>query len=470
MPLKILNEKFFDRVKDGIADTEAREVTRTAQEITKSARIASAAETGNWEAWRQEAANIRAHTISHLDTYLSQLADNVEKHGGHVFFANTPEEARAYIQEVAKKTNSKKIIKSKSMVTEEFGLNHALEEIGCKVLETDLGEYILQLSNSPPSHIVMPALHFSKEQIQVIFQKYGYTGTSDMHELVNFAREQLRPEFLSADMGITGCNFAVAESGSVCIVTNEGDGRMVTGLPKTLVTVMGMERIVPTFTDLELLVTMLTRSAVGKVLTSYISIFTGVKQPGEVDGPEEFHLVIVDNNRSKILGTEFQDSLRCIRCAACINVCPIYRNIGGHAYGTIYPGPIGAVITPLLADKDDFKELPYASTLCAACTEACPVKIPLHELLIKHRNNYAEKAKKSPLFERIAMKLYGWMATHPALFRWVVRMAPFALKPFVKDGKISKGPGPLKLWNQIRDLPQPSKENLISWFKKHGKK
>jgi len=347
-------------------------------------------------------------------------------------------------------------------------MNEALESMGCEVIESDLGEYILQIDDhDPPSHIVAPALHKNKEQIRDTFQKKkGYPNSSKPEELALFAREQLRQEFLTADLGITGCNFAVAESGSISLVTNEGNARLATSLPKTQISVMGMERIVPTWEELEVLVSMLCRSAVGQKLTSYITGLTGPKEAEDVDGPEEFHLVIVDNGRSKILGTEFQSALQCIRCAACINVCPIYRHIGGHSYGSIYPGPIGAVLSPLLGGYDDYKELPYASSLCAACTDACPVKIPLHELLVKHRRNMVEEQGKAAFGEKLAMKGFALAASSPKIYNVGTKMAPSMMSPLVKDGKISKGPGPVKPWTDIRDFPEPSKESFRQWFKK----
>ena len=387
------------------------------------------------------------------------LSENVKKRGGHVFFAQTSDEANTYIREVVQKQNGKKIVKSKSMVTEEIGLNEMLEEVGCEVIETDLGEYILQVDDhDPPSHIVAPAIHKNKDQIRDVFtEKLAYTKTSKPEELALHAREMLRKEFLSADIGITGCNFAIAESGTIGLVTNEGNARLVTALPKTQITVMGMERIVPTFEEFEVLVGLLTRSAVGQKLTSYVTALTGTRGDGEVDGPEEFHLVIVDNGRSDILGTEFQSILQCIRCAACVNVCPVYRHIGGHSYNSIYSGPIGAVLSPLLGGYDDFKELPYASTLCGACTVACPVKIPLHDLLHKHRQVIVEKEGRAPISEKITMKAFGLGAASNPLYGAGSKMAATVMKPFTKDGRISSGPGPLKAWTQLRDLPDRKK-------------
>ncbi|KYG31883.1 LutB/LldF family L-lactate oxidation iron-sulfur protein [Alkalihalobacillus trypoxylicola] len=472
MAMKIGEMEFNGRVDKGVKDTFMRNAVVSAQERLKNGRIHAAEELGNWEEWRDLSEEIRQHTLENLDYYLEQLADEVQKQGGHVFFAQTGEEANEYIKQVVQQKEAKKIIKSKSMVTEEISMNEALEAIGCEVIESDLGEYILQIDDhDPPSHIVAPALHKNKEQIKDTFsQKKGYTKSSKPEELALFAREQLRQEFLNADIGITGCNFAVAETGSISLVTNEGNARLSTSLPKTQISVMGMERIVPTWQELDILVSMLCRSAVGQKLTSYITGLTGPKGPNEVDGPEEFHLVIVDNGRSNILGTEFQSALQCIRCAACINVCPIYRHIGGHAYGSIYPGPIGAVLSPLLGGYDDYKELPYASTLCAACTDACPVKIPLHELLIKHRQNIVEEQGKASVGERLAMKGFGMAAKSPKFFSSATKFAPTMASPFAKGGKITKGPGPVKPWTDIRDFPEPAKESFRNWFEKRKKR
>ncbi len=466
--MKIGNEKFNDRVDKGLNNTFMRNAMVSAQERLKNARINAAEELGNWEEWRNLAEEIRQHTLENLDFYLEQLTDNVTKKGGHVFFAETAEEANEYVKKIAQEKNAKKVIKSKSMVTEEISMNEALESVGCEVIESDLGEYILQIDDhDPPSHIVAPALHKNKEQIRDTFhEKKGYDKTSKPEELALFAREQLRSDFLSADIGITGCNFAVAESGSISLVTNEGNARLATTLPKTQITVMGMERIVPTWEELDILVSMLCRSAVGQKLTSYITGLTGPKEDGDVDGPDEFHLIIVDNGRSNILGTEFESALQCIRCAACINVCPIYRHIGGHSYGSIYPGPIGAVLSPLLGGYDDYKELPYASSLCAACTEACPVKIPLHDLLVKHRRNMVEDQGKGGFAEKLAMKGFAMAASSPAIYKMGSKAAPTMMGPFSKEGKISKGPGPVKPWTDIRDFPEPSKESFRQWFEK----
>ncbi|BDH63035.1 lactate utilization protein B [Lysinibacillus sp. PLM2] len=472
MPMKIGTKNFNDRLDEGIKNPFMRSAVSLAQDSLGSRRLSAAKELGNWEEWRSLGEEIRQHVLENLDYYLYQLSENVSNKGGHVFFAQTAAEANEYILNVMKKKKAKKIVKSKSMVTEEIDLNKNLEVEGYEVIETDLGEYILQLDNhDAPSHIVGPAIHKTKEQVREVFaEKLNYQKSNNPDELALHARETLRQHFLSADVGITGCNFAVADTGSICLVTNEGNADLTTALPKTQITVMGMERLVPSFEELDVLVSLLTRSAVGQKLSSYITVFTGTKQELEVDGPEEFHLVILDNGRSDILGGEFQSILQCIRCAACVNVCPVYRQIGGHAYGSIYSGPIGAVLSPLLGGYDDYKELPYASTLCGACTDACPVKIPLHDLLHKHRQVIVENEGKAPISEKLLMKAFGLGASSPALYKMGSKLAPTVMKPFTKGDHISKGPGPLKEWTEVREFPAPKKERFRDWFQEHSRK
>ncbi|MEC1409839.1 LutB/LldF family L-lactate oxidation iron-sulfur protein [Bacillus safensis] len=470
MSMKIGEKAFKERIGEGLEDAVMRGAVSSAQERLYKRRLTASEELGNWEKWRELGEEIRQHTLTHLDDYLYQLSESVSARGGHVFFAKTKEEASAYIQDVAQKKAAKKVVKSKSMVTEEIEMNQALEEIGCEVVESDLGEYILQVDDhEPPSHIVAPALHMTKEQIREVFhEKLGYEMSETPEDMTSFVRAILREKFLEADIGVTGCNFAVANTGSICLVTNEGNADLVTAIPKTHIAVMGMERLVPTMEELDVLVGLLCRSAVGQKLTSYISV-VGPKGEGEVDGPEEFHLIIVDNGRSNILGTAFQPVLQCIRCAACINVCPVYRHVGGHSYGSIYPGPIGAVLSPLLGGYDDYQELPFASSLCAACTDACPVKIPLHELLIKHRQVIVEKEGRAPKAEMMAMKMFGMGASTPGVYQFGTKAAPVLMNRMASNGQISIGIGPLKNWTDIRDLPAPNKERFRDWFKKRQK-
>lgn len=469
--MKIGTDDFNNRVDAGIQNAFMRGAVASAQDNLRARKLIAAEELGNWEEWRSHGEEIRQHVLENLDSYLYQLSETVSNRGGHVFFAKTADEANEYIRGVIEKKNAKKVVKSKSMVTEEINLNACLENAGCEVIETDLGEYILQLDDhDPPSHIVGPAMHKNKEQVRDVFaKKINYKKSEKPEELAWHARETLRQEYLTADVGITGCNFAVAETGSICLVTNEGNADLVTALPKTQITVMGMERLVPTYEELDVLVSLLTRAAVGQKLSSYVTVLTGPRDEGDVDGPEDFHLVIVDNGRSGILGGDFQSILQCIRCAACVNVCPVYRHVGGHSYGSIYSGPIGAVLSPLLGGYDDYKELPYASTLCGACTEACPVKIPLHELLHKHRQVIVEKEGKAPISEKLAMKAFGLGAASPALYKLGSKMAPSAMNPFTVGDKISNGPGPLKAWTEIREFPAPNKERFRDWFKERSK-
>lgn len=470
MSVKIGEIPYKERIQKGIADDFMRQAVSSAQGRLRNGRLSQAEALGNWEDWRQLGSEIRTHTLENLDYYLQQLSEQVARRGGNVFFAETAEEANEYVKSVIKKKEAKKVVKSKSMVTEEIGLNKALEEVGAEVVESDLGEWILQLDEDPPSHIVAPALHKNKGQIRETFaNKKGYDGPDTPEELAAFAREQLRQDFLAADVGVTGCNFAIAESGAITLVTNEGNAEMVTSLPDTVITVMGMERIVPTWEEMEILVSLLTRAAVGQKLTSYITAITGTRLDEEVDGPDEFHLVIVDNGRSKILGTEFQSALHCIRCAACINACPVYRHIGGHAYNSIYPGPIGAVITPLLEGYDDHKELPYASTLCAACSEACPVKIPLHEHLVRHRQIIVERENKAPMAEKLMMKGFAKWSANPSLYNLSANLAKPALRPWTKEGMIENGPGPLKDWTSVRNFYAPEGQSFRAWFKQRQK-
>lgn len=471
MSIKIDDKNFYDHVDQELKDTFMRNAISNAQDNLRGKKIAATTEDepfGNWEEWRNAGEEIRRHTLENLDYYLQQLSENIAERGGHVFFAATAEEANQYIKEVVEQKNARNVVKTKSMVTEEISLNEMLEDMGCDILETDLGEYILQIDDDRPSHFVAPSLHKNKEQIRDTYrEKIAYDGTEKPEELTAYTRKVLREKFLQADVGITGCNFAVADSGTVTLVTNEGNANMVTTLPDTQISVMGMERVVPSWEDLDVLVSLLCRSAVGQHLSTYVTAVSPDVESDTVDAPSDFHLVILDGGRSRALGTEFQEALHCIRCAACVNVCPVYRHIGGHAYGSIYQGPIGAVLSPILAGYEEYQELPFASSLCGACTEACPVKIPLHELLIRHRERIVAGEGKTKASEKLMMKGFGNMTSSASVFQTAVKAAPTLTRPFAKDGSISKGPGPLKAWTNKRDFPAPSKDNFRQWFADH---
>lgn len=465
MGISTSNQSFKPRINQEIDNEIMRKAVVMAQERIGANRQKMVEELGHWDEWRDLAKEIRNHVIENLDAYLYQLSEKVTENGGHVFFAQTAEEASNYILNVAKEKNAKRVVKSKSMVTEEIGVNHVLEAEGIRVFETDLAEYILQVAEDKPSHIVVPAIHKDREQVRKVFhEKLGYQGSSTPEEMTRFVREHIRDEFLNADIGISGCNFAVPETGSVCLVTNEGNLRLATTCPKTHIAVMGMERIAPTFKEVDVLITLLARSAVGLRLTSYNTWLTGPRLAGEIDGPEEFHLVIVDNGRSKALASEFQDVLRCIRCGACMNICPAYRQIGGHGYGSIYPGPIGSVLSPILGGYEQFKDLPYACSLCTACNSVCPVEIPLAQLLLKHRRNIVELGLTNK-FERITMKGFTYVNSHPAFWKVGMVMGAKMANLLIKDGKMPLQFGVIGEWTKTRDLPQADGESFRTWFK-----
>lgn len=469
MSLKTSNLAFKKRVDNQIHNEMMRKAVVKAQETIGANRQKMVDELGHWEEWRDLAKQIRNHVLANLDAYLYQLSEKVQQNGGKVYFAETAEEATQYIRQVALEKNAKTIVKSKSMVTEEIGLNEVLEKEGMKVVETDLGEYLLQIVGDKPSHIVVPAIHKDRHRIrQELHDALGYEGTEQPEEMNAFVRKTLRKDFLEADIGISGCNFAVAETGSVCLVTNEGNLRLATTVPKTHIAVMGMERLAPTFQEVDVLITMLARSAVGAKLTAYNTWLTGPRLEGETDGPEDFHLVIVDNGRSSILESEFKEVLRCIRCGACLNTCPAYRQIGGHGYGSIYPGPIGSVISPLLGGYEEFKELPYACSLCTACNSVCPVKIPLAQLISKHREHIAQ-AGMTPMLERLSIFGFTLANSNPTLWKAGVKIGAKVAAKVIKNGKAPIEVGALAEWTKARDLPTPDGESFRQWFQNRGK-
>lgn len=451
-----------------VKDEGMRRAVHKAVDRLAGNREQAGKEIPGWEAWREQGKRIREHTLDHLDYYLQTLTAAVRERGGTVHFAANPEEARAAILAICRQHEARRVVKSKSMVTEEIHLNPALAAAGLEVVESDLAEYILQLAGETPSHIIVPAIHKNREQIAELFSKVaGRRVDSDTPSLTAFARQALRQVFLQADIGITGCNFAIAESGSIALVSNEGNARIVSSLPPVLISVMGMERVVPTFADLECILSLLPRSATGQRLTSYVSVVQGARRASEGDGPREFHLVIVDNGRSEMLAdSEFRQALHCIRCGACFNVCPVYRQIGGHAYASVYGGPIGAVITPFL--EHDFAywgELAYATTLCAACSSACAVKIPLHDLLLNLRRRRVE-AGQSPVVERLGFRMWRRFFKLPGTYRLAMKTAALAQRPFLDEGYIKAGPPPLANWTNSRYFPAAAQQTFRDWWEK----
>jgi L-lactate dehydrogenase complex protein LldF len=451
-----------ERADLALNDEFLRKAVRFTTERLRSGKKQAAESHGNWEEWRERGRQIRLHTIAHLDYYLNLFVDNARANGVHVHLADTAADAVRISLAIAESGGAKSVVKSKSMVTEELHLNQALESIGVEAVETDLGEYIIQLAGETPSHIIIPAIHKNRYQIaDLLSAEAGETLEPDTTVLAGFVRKKLREKFLEADIGMTGCNFAIAETGSMVLFENEGNARMVTTVPRTQITLMGMERIIPSWSDLEVMATLLPRSATGQKLTVYMSGISGPKRHADADGPEEMHIIIVDNGRSRQLGDpEFQELLNCIRCGACLNACPVYRHIGGHAYGGTYSGPIGAVLTPALQKNvAEWDDIANASSLCGACYEACPVKIPLHDMLVYLRRRKVESGHGNKL-ESLGMKSFGMIAGKAGRMSAAVRMGRLGQKLVAQGGGIRIKLGPLKGWNSYRVTPTLPKESF----------
>jgi L-lactate dehydrogenase complex protein LldF len=406
------------------------------------------------EALRDQARAIKEATLQRLDHWLETLIANVERRGGHVHYATSAEEARAVVLDIARRTGARMAVKSKSMATEEIHLNEALEAAGVVPIETDLGEYIIQLAHERPSHIIAPAIHKTKGQVAELFSKeLKRPAPPDPEILTQIARAELRQKFLEADMGITGANFGVAETGTVVLVTNEGNGRMVTSLPRVHVAVMGVEKVIPSMTDLAVFLAILAKSATGQKLSVYTSLVNGPRRGGELEGPEEFHLVLLDNGRIRQIAGPLREALNCLRCGACLNVCPVYRQIGGHAYGYTYPGPIGILLTAMLNGAESVRDLAHASSLCGACADACPVRIDIPRMLIELRREVADERRIAPWPERVVFHALGRVLRRPALYRLSARLGRWLQRPFAREGRIQRVPLFFGEWTRTRDLP-----------------
>ncbi len=442
---------FEERAHELLQDPSIGRNIGSAMDRSLAGRAALFAET-DLDALRAAGEAIRAHTIASLDRYLAEWSDNAQARGTNVFFADDAAEAVTYVRDVIARRRARLVIKGKSMVSEEIRLNRALEDDGVEVVETDLGEYIQQIAHEPPVHILVPAIHRSRFEIRELFNRVHHADLpEDPERLTRFARAHLRERFLAADIGITGVNFAIAETGSISIATNEGNGRMCSSLPPVHVAVMGMERIVPSFRELSVMLPLLTGSATGQRVTTYLNVISGPRRPDDLDGPEELHVVVIDNGRSALLATEYRSILHCIRCGACQNVCPVFRPVGGFAYDAVYGGPIGAVLTPLLEGFERRGDLPYASSLCGACTEICPVNIPLHEHLIALRRDVARE--HASFTQRRAFGWWSRVWSRPRLYRLAARVSRFGQVPFRRGGRIRRAPWPLSRWTRDRDLP-----------------
>jgi L-lactate dehydrogenase complex protein LldF len=428
-----------------------------------------------FDALRDAAREIKNHTLEHLDFYLERFETNVTAAGGVVHWCADAETARRKVLDICRENGARTVTKGKSMIGEEIGINEFLEEHGVKPIETDLGEYIIQLRHEPPSHIIAPAIHLSKEQVAGAFREHHtqYASGRPLEEpraMLDEARTVLRSEFLSAEVGITGANMLVAETGSIVLVTNEGNGDLAQTLPKVQIVIASIEKVVPTLEDAATILRLLARSATGQDLSVYTTFTTGPKRPGDLDGPEAFHVLLLDNGRTAMLGNEFREMLRCIRCGACINHCPIYGAIGGHAYGWVYSGPMGAVLIPNLIGIPEAGHLPNASTLCGRCEEVCPMRIPLPRMLRQLRERQFE-ARLSPKAMRWGLAAWGLLARRPGLYRLAMRVGVGAL------GLLGRRRGRFRAlpfasgWTSARDLPAPQGSTFqVMWSARAGRR
>lgn len=474
----LTTETFAANARAALGDTQLRGALRNATSLFGERRLEAATNLPNWEELRSQARAIKDEVLLHLDHYLEEFVANAEQRGAKVHWARDASEANQIVCRFARDRGVKKIVKSKSMVTEEIHLNDALQEAGMEVVETDLGEYIIQLAGEAPSHIIAPAIHKTKGQIAELFtEKLGIERTDDVDTLTSAARNVLRQRFAAAEMGVSGVNFGVAETGTILILENEGNVRLTTSLPRFHIALMGIEKIIPRFADLDVFLKLLPRSGTGQQLTTYQSLITGTKCQREDEGPEEIHIVLLDNGRSRMLAhPTTRQALACIRCGACLNVCPVYQQIGGHAYGSVYPGPIGAVITPQLFGLHKAEQLPYASSLCGACRDVCPVKIDIPELLLHLRAGIADEGRGLPsgfetsqsdagvqlkkrTGERWAFKVFAAVMTRPRVYRLSVRLGRLLQRLTVHQGRIGKVGGviarlvpPLNAWTAGRDM------------------
>jgi L-lactate dehydrogenase complex protein LldF len=457
--------KFQTAAKELVNDTQVRHNVRHATEVIRRKRAKVVAEMPDWEQLRESGHEIKQHVMRHLDFYLDQFEQACTAAGGTVHWARDADEANGIIVGLLKALQATEVIKVKTMTSDEIRLNVALEEAGITPYETDLADLIVQLGEDQPSHIVVPALHRNRMEIRQIFlDKMNLGELSDKPEdLAAAARAYLREKFLRVPVAISGANFAIAETGSVCVVESEGNGRMCVSLPRVLISLIGIEKIIPTFQDLEVYLQTLPRSATGERMNPYNSIWTGVTPE---DGPQEFHVVFLDNGRTKVLADrEARETLDCIRCGACLNACPVYRQTGGHAYGSVYGGPIGAILTPQLQSMEHSQTLPYASSLCGACYEVCPVKINIPEILVHLRNKVVERGD-APFVEKMAMKAAAYILESPEHLDRARKFGRIAQSPFAEDGVISHLPAGLNAWTAVRDLPAIPKESFREWWAK----
>ncbi len=471
--MHVTSEKFQDNAKAAIDDDQLQAGLFIFGKIFPLLREATASKLPEFEALRDSARDIKIEALNNLGTYLEAFEDRVEEAGGRVHWARTAEEANTIVEQLCEESGGKDIIKSKSMVTEELELNDHLIGKGYNVVETDLGEYIIQLRNEKPFHIVGPALHLNAGQVSDTFyeahQKYGRTErVEDKVKLVEEARIVLRERFKNADVGITGANFLVAETGQIVLVTNEGNADLTATLPKRHIVVTGIEKVVPTLDDLSVFLRILARSATGQDTSNYVSLYSGPRRARDADGPESFDVVLVDNGRTDMLGTPVEEMLRCIRCGACLNSCPVFTTVGGQSYGSVYSGPMGAVWTPALASVSSAAKLPNASSFCGKCEEVCPVRIPLPSMM-RHWREKEFEAHLTPSGQRWGLGVWAWLGRHPSLYRAATSIAGMGLRLIAKGRRgrrfVTALPFIGRGWTQSRDLAAPAEPTFLSQYK-----
>jgi L-lactate dehydrogenase complex protein LldF len=456
-------QDFPHAAADLIANTQVRHNVRRATRVIGAKRARVVDELPDWEKLRESARQIKEHTIRHLAAYLEQFEDACTRAGGQVHWARDADEANRAALDILRSHGAKEVIKVKTMTSDEIGLNAALEAAGITPYETDLADLVVQLGNDRPSHIVVPALHRNRAEIRRLFlekMKLASLG-EDPQDIAEAARCYLREKFLRVKFAISGANFAIAETGSVCVVESEGNGRMCVSLPEVLISLVGIEKIIPRVEDLQVFLQLLPRSATGERMNPYNSIWTGTTAG---DGPREFHVILLDNGRTRVLvDSETRETLHCIRCGACLNTCPVYRQTGGHAYGSVYAGPIGAILTPQLQGMRHSQSLPYASSLCGACYEVCPVKINIPEILIRLRGRVVEQGD-APVFERLAMRAASLAFSSEQRLVGAQSLVRIGQRPFSQGGMIRNLPGMLGAWTQVRDLPSVPRESFRQWW------
>jgi len=463
-----MRERFRQRARKAIADSRLQEALDYHAGRRMAAWDEAFGSLPDVDRHRQRAQDIRQQTIENLDHYLEHFIQNLESNGFHVHTAKDAEEACRLAVDIAQKQGATLVTKSKSMTTEEIRLNHALERVGIRVVETDLGEFIVQLRGEPPGHIVTPAIHLRREDVAETFEReLGMPYSTDVEHMNAAAKEALREVFLSADVGVSGVNFGVAENGVLCLVTNEGNGRMVTTLPPVHIAIMGVERLLPTMDDLALLLKLLPRSSTGQKITSYVTLIGGPRRDGDPDGPDERHVILLDNGRLAMATSSLAESLFCIRCGACLNACPVFREIGGHTFESAYPGPIGSVVSPGLFGLDKYGHLARASTLCGVCQEVCPVGIDLPTLLLRVRDSYVQEVRQ-PLYIRWAMFLYAWLMVSPRRYRWGQRLGAWLSRLLPRRlGWLRWLPPPLSAWTVSRDFPLFASRTFLARHYEH---